>query len=124
MSKHIDYTLLSEKLTEFAQDRDWEQYHSPKNLVMSLNTEVGELTEIFQWLSEVESYQLKDDPQAFEHVQQELADVLMNLVRLSDVLGVDLNTAVQDKLASTIEKYPVEQVKGKAKKYTEYEPNN
>lgn len=117
----IDYKQLSQALSDFAQERDWEQFHSPKNLVMSLNTEVGELTEIFQWLSEVESYQIKDDPEKFAHVQQELADVLMNLVRLSDVLGVDLDLAVQNKLAQTIEKYPADKVKGKKQKYSEYD---
>jgi NTP pyrophosphatase (non-canonical NTP hydrolase) len=120
MSSHIiEYNGLSAELTEFAEERDWEQFHSPKNLVMSLNTEVGELTEIFQWLSEVESYQIKDDPEKMQHVGQELADVLMNLVRLSDVLGVDLDAAVQDKLASTKEKYPAELVRGQHKKYDE-----
>ena len=108
-----------DKLREFAKERDWDKFHSPKNLAMALSAEAGELVEHFQWLSESDSFRL--DPTTKADVEMEIADVLLYLVRISDRLNVDLPTAVARKLAINQAKYPKERVRGSAKKYTEYE---
>ena len=104
--KIIDFSELEVRLQKFADDRDWQKYHSPKNLAMALSAEVGELVEIFQWRTEVESKTLADSPELARPVRNELADVLLYLVRLSSVLGVDLNEAVTHKLIANAQKYP------------------
>ncbi len=102
----IDVSALEVALQKFADERDWNQYHSPKNLAMALTGEVGELVEIFQWLTEEQSKAVAQDPNSSRAVRDELADVLLFLVRLSSVLGVDLNEAVSTKLMSNSQKYP------------------
>jgi len=114
----IDARRLAEAIRAFADARDWGQFHSPKNLAMALTGEVGELVEIFQWLTEDESRRAGDDPERAEQVRHELADVLIYLVRLSDVLGVDLDAAVREKLALNARKYPVETSRGNNRKYS------
>jgi len=103
----IDLSALESALQQFADERDWQQYHSPKNLAMALTGEVGELVEIFQWLTEEQSRSVAIASTTARAVRDELADVLMYLVRLSTVLGVDLDEAVAHKLASNGKKYPV-----------------
>ena len=115
----IDVTRLSRALDKFAIDRDWTQFHSPKNLVMALTGEVGELTEIFQWMTEAQSLAAGTNPDTSQAVKDELADVQLYLVRLASVLGVDLNEAVQQKLQKNAEKYPTDKAKGSSKKYSE-----
>lgn len=110
---------LAAALEAFATERDWAQFHSPKNLVMALTGEVGELAEVFQWMTEEASKGAATDPRTAQSVKDELADVLLYLVRLSSVLGVDLDAAVRDKLISNSLKYPVEKARGSSKKYTE-----
>ena len=102
----IDVSALETALQTFADERQWQKYHSPKNLAMALTGEVGELVELFQWLTEDESQRVLQDPKTAEAVRDELADVLLYLVRLSSVLGVDLNSAVVNKLAKNSQKYP------------------
>jgi NTP pyrophosphatase (non-canonical NTP hydrolase) len=109
---------LQQRLAAFAAARDWERFHSPKNLAMALSVEAAELVEEFQWLTEAESAQL--DPQRKERVRLELADVLIYLLRLADRLDVDLVRAAEDKIALNERKYPAERVRGDARKYTEY----
>jgi NTP pyrophosphatase (non-canonical NTP hydrolase) len=113
----IDVTVLSHALANFARERDWDQFHSPKNLVMALSSEVGELTEIFQWISEEASLSICADEKSAEAVRDELADVAMYLVRIASVLGVDLNEAIVEKLHKNSEKYPVNKARGNHKKY-------
>ena len=102
----IDVSVLEVALQTFADDRNWQKFHSPKNLAMALTGEVGELVELFQWLSEDESMSVAQDPKTATAIKDELADVLLYLVRLSSVLGVDLNEAVTQKLAKNAQKYP------------------
>ena len=102
----------------FAAERDWEQFHTPKNLAMALAAEAGELLEPFLWLTPEQS--ANPDGQARQAIREELADVLLYLVRLADRLDVDLAAAARDKLARNAEKYPVAQVRGKAAKYDAY----
>ena len=115
----MDLIALKQQLADFAQARDWDQFHSPKNLAMALNVEAAELLEHFQWLTEQQSAALDD--QVLEQVAAELADIQIYLVRLSDKLGVDLAEAVQTKMRSNAEKYPAERVRGSAAKYTSYD---
>jgi len=109
---------LKLRLREFARERDWEQFHSPKNLAMALIVEAGELVEHFQWLTEAQSQSL--DAHQREQVARELADVFIYLVRLADRLDVDLLDAAQRKIVLNAQKYPADQVRGSAKKAGDY----
>ena len=106
-------------LAEFARERDWEQFHSPKNLVMALTGEVGELSEVFQWMTEAASTGAATNLKTAQAVRDEMADVLLYLVRLADVLGVDLNEAARAKLRTNASKYPADKARGSSAKYTE-----
>ena len=108
---------LRDALRAFAAARDWEQFHSPKNLSMALSVEAAELMEHFQWLTEAQSLALA--PDALGRVKEEIADVLLYLVRLSDRLDIDPLEAAREKLAANEAKYPVEKARGTARKYTE-----
>lgn len=101
----IDTARLEQVLHDFADARDWHRHHSPKNLAMALSVEVAELVEIFQWHTDDEAKAVMSSSEA-RHVEQELADVTLYLVRLASVLGVDLNRAVADKLVLNAQKYP------------------
>ena len=113
----IDTTPLALALEKFATDRNWSQFHSPKNLVMALTGEVGELSEIFQWMSEADSANAGHSPASAQDVKDELADVLLYLVRLASVLNVDLNDAVTQKIKTNELKYPVTNSLGVSTKY-------
>lgn len=113
----IDTDGAAQALRRFAEERDWQQFHSPKNLAMALSGEVGELTEIFQWMTEADSHAAARSPKTAQAVRDELADVALYLIRLADVLGVDLNAAVANKLASNAAKYPIEAARGVSTKY-------
>jgi len=113
-----ELTELIERIKAFAAERDWDQFHSPKNLSMALIAEAAELVEHFQWLTEEQSYTLSDDKLA--EVRLELADIFVYLLRMSEKLGVDLVQAAHQKISLNEEKYPAEQVKGSSKKYNEY----
>jgi dCTP diphosphatase len=104
----IDTAGLERALEEFAQAHDWEQFHSPKNLAMALTGEVGELVELFQWLTEAQSRDAMKDPVLAMRIQEEMADVMLYLVRMASVLGVDMNEAVRDKLVRNNVKYPAQ----------------
>jgi NTP pyrophosphatase (non-canonical NTP hydrolase) len=113
-----DLTTLRDAMRAFVAERDWEQFHSPKNLAMALSVEAAELVEHFQWLTEEQSRTL--DAAARAPVADELADVLLYLVRIADELGIDLHAAARAKMTRNAEKYPVEKARGSARKYTEY----
>jgi len=115
----VNVEPLAQTLESFAQKRDWAQFHSPKNLVMALTGEVGELNELFQWLSEQQSSDLAKDPDSKKRVAEELADVLFYLVRTASVMGIDLNQAAIEKLALNEQKYPADKARGNNKKYSE-----
>ena len=113
-----DIEKLQERLQAFADERDWNQFHSPKNLSMALVVEAGELAEHFQWLTQEESFNLPEDK--LEKVGEELADTFVYLVRLAAQLGVDLPAAVDRKIGLNEKKYPADRVRGSARKYNEY----
>jgi NTP pyrophosphatase (non-canonical NTP hydrolase) len=110
---------LRDRLREFALAREWDQYHTPKNLSMALIAEAAELVEHFQWVEGDSSHLLEEKTRT--SVEEELADILIYLVRISDKLNVDLYDAVERKIAINEKKYPAELVRGSAKKYTEYD---
>jgi dCTP diphosphatase len=109
---------LALRLREFAAERDWDQFHSPKNLAMALVAEAGELAAEFQWLTEAQS--AKPDAAQLARIQAECADVLNFLVRLADKLDIDLIAAAHAKIEDNARRYPADKVRGSAKKYTEY----
>jgi len=109
---------LRQRIREFAEARAWERYHTPKNLVMALSVEAAELLEPFQWLTPEQSRHLSAEQH--EAVRQEIADVLIYLTRLADVLDIDLMEAAADKLAINARKYPIEKAHGNALKSTEF----
>ncbi len=109
---------LRDRLREFAKERDWDQYHTPKNLSMALIAEAAELIEHFQWVNGDNSHVLEDKTR--QSVEEELADILIYLVRISDKLEIDLYAAVNRKIKINEIKYPADKVRGSAKKYTEY----
>ena len=111
----MDIVDLKETLRKFAIERDWERFHTPKNLTMALAGEVGELSELFQWLSEVQMKNLSDETR--DEAANELADILIYLVRLFDVLEIDPDTAVLDKIEINRQRYPIELSSGNAVKY-------
>lgn len=109
---------LRRRLAEFAANRDWDQFHSPKNLAMALIAEAAELVEHFQWLSQEQSRTLP--PEKLALVEQELADILIYLIRASDKLGVDLIKAAYAKIALNEQRYPADKVRGDARRAEEY----
>ena len=108
---------LKQKLRRFADERDWNQFHSPKNLAMALSVEAGELLEIFQWIQEEQSHNLSS--QDVKRAKEELADVFLYLIRLSDQLKIDLVAAANKKLAVNARKYPIHKARGTSRKYTD-----
>ncbi len=109
---------LGDAITAFIKERDWEQFHSPKNLAMALSVEVSEVVEHFQWLTQEQSRNLPADKLA--EVREEIGDVMIYLTELSQKLGIDPVEAAKAKLEINTKKYPAALVKGKASKYTEY----
>lgn len=108
---------LQASLRTFAAEREWEQFHSPKNLAAALSVEASELLEHFQWLTDQQSFALPEDKRG--KVAEEIADVLLYLLQLSDKLKIDPIDAARKKLQTNAEKYPVDRAKGTSKKYSE-----
>ena len=105
---------INNKINKFSIDRDWDQFHSPKNLVMALTGEVGELNEIFQWLTEKDSLNLSEE--VHSHAKEEVADIAIYLLRLCTKLNINIEDAILSKLEKNEKKYPVEQFKGSSQK--------
>jgi len=112
-----EFHRLRDALREFAAAREWGRFHSPKNLAIALSVEAAELLEVFQWLSEAESRNL--EPAAKAAASEEIADVLLYLIRLSDELGIDPVDAAERKLVANAQKYPVDKARGNSRKYTD-----
>ena len=115
----LDIGALQRALRDFASVRDWNKFHTPKNLVMAMSGEVGELTEIFQWLTADESRRVMAAPRRAEAVRDEVADVFNYLIRLADLLDIDLEAAALAKIAKNDAKYPAARVRGSAAKYSQ-----
>ena len=112
------FKQLRDAMDQFATERDWDQFHSPKNLAMAPTVEAAELQECFQWLTEAQSREL--DEKQLAAVRDEIADVHLYLVRLAGKLDVDIEAACRAKLEKNAEKYPIDQVKGSTKKYMNF----
>ena len=102
----MDIPKIQARLKEFALERDWDQYHSPKNLSMALSVEASELMEIFQWVGAEESRKVVDHPDKLGQVEAEIADICIYAIRLAGAVGIDLETAIDQKIDQNIEKYP------------------
>ena len=111
----MDISKIQNQLQTFASERDWEQFHSPKNLSMALSVEASELVEIFQWLTLEESN--FPDQKQLDSIRSEVADIAMYLIRFCDVLEINLEEAIEEKFIENGNKYPVELSKGSSKKY-------
>jgi dCTP diphosphatase len=117
MASSKDLDGLRDHLRRFAAERDWDQFHSPKNLAMALSVEAAELMELFQWLTEAQSRALA--PEDHAKAADEIADVLLYLIRLADQLGIDPVAAAARKMIANERKYPADKARGNSKKYTE-----
>lgn len=118
MMAETDFERIKKQVRQFVVERDWDQFHSPKNLSMALIVEAAEMVEHFQWLTEEQSCNLAPDKLA--EVELELADIQIYLISLAEKLKLDLVAAVDKKLVLNAQKYPAEEVRGSSKKYTEY----
>jgi len=114
---------LTERVRAFAEEREWQPYHTPKNLAMALAGEVGELLAELQWLTPEQSATVMDDPEAGAGIRAEIGDVMIYLTRLADVLGIDLVEAALSKLEDSARRYPVETARGSAAKAPPSPPN-
>ena len=121
MTKKFNIEEISNYLTKFAKDRDWEQYHTPKNLACALSVEASELLEIFQWKTRSEEEDLlgEDNPER-KKIEDEISDIITYAIRLCDVMNIDLESAMKRKFKDNELKYPADQVKGSARKYNDY----
>jgi NTP pyrophosphatase (non-canonical NTP hydrolase) len=108
---------IRKRLAQFAQARNWDQFHSPKNLSMGLAAEAAELLEIFQWLTDEQSKEIVHNDKEMVQIRQVIADVMIYLVRLADKLNIDVEKAILEKIELNEKKYPVELAKGNATKY-------
>jgi NTP pyrophosphatase (non-canonical NTP hydrolase) len=115
----MDVVKVQQQLRDFARERDWEQFHTPKNLASALAVEAAELLENFQWLTDKQALFVKDDAERMRRIEEEIADVTLYLLRLADVLSLDLQNAVDRKLRVNAAKYPADKARGNAKKYNE-----
>ena len=110
----MDTNAIQAQLADFAKERDWDQFHSPKNLSMALAGEAGELLEIFQWLTEAQSCRDELGDEALQAAADELADIQIYVLRLADKLGIDIEQAVDSKMQKNAERYTVEKSKSNA----------
>jgi NTP pyrophosphatase (non-canonical NTP hydrolase) len=118
MMAESDFDRIKKQVRQFVVERDWDQFHSPKNLSMALIVEAAEMVEHFQWLTEEQSSNLS--PGKLAEVEQELADIQVYLISLAEKLKLDLIAAVEKKLVLNAQKYPIDKARGNSKKYTEY----
>lgn len=114
-----DFYQLQTKIREFAEDRDWDQFYSPKNLAMALGAEAGEILDQFRWLTQAESS--NPSPEKRQEIADEIADVLILLIRLAEKLEIDPIEAAFQKIEKNEERYPADAVRGSSKKYSEYD---
>ena len=108
----MDLVKLNKEVDKFVEERNWEQYHTPKNLVMALSGEVGELNECFQWLNDDDIEDVKNSPEKLMPIEHEIADVFIYLIRIANKMGIDVEDAVYKKMELNRLKYPVESNQG------------
>lgn len=115
----IDNEKLAMTLRSFAAERDWDQFHTPKNLATSISLEAAELLELFQWSRGQKDWDEIADPALRARIEEELADILLYLIRFADKAGMDLQTIAERKIASNAKKYPSDRFRGSDRKYDE-----
>lgn len=115
----LDIEKLKNKIATFAKERDWEQFHNPKNLCMALSVEAAELMEIFQWLTPEQANNIHNDEKKCTMARDELADIMLYTIRMAHILEIDIPSAIESKIIKNGEKYPISKSKGNAKKYNE-----
>ena len=115
----LDLDKIQKYSQEFVKSRDWDQYHTPRNIAIGLAVEAAELMELFQWLSDEQSFKVQNAPEKLEKIADELGDIFHYLIRISSLLKIDLNKAFWDKMKKNEEKYPIALAKGKIEKYSE-----
>ncbi len=120
MNKLVDIEKMVIAQRKFSKDRDWDQFHTPKNLAIALNVESCELLEIFQWLKDDESKNVMKDEKKAQMIKEEVADVLYYLIRIADKLEIDMEKEFWNKLSKNEQKYPIDKSHGNSKKYTEF----
>ncbi len=110
---------IQQIIQEFVSERDWERYHTPKNVAIALSVEVSELLEIFQWMTDAEVSQIEKESSTYRRIKEEFADSMVYLLRFADLLDIDIEQALLEKLSKNAEKYPVETSRGSFVKYNE-----
>jgi dCTP diphosphatase len=118
--KPIDLKSLNQEIETFVQEREWDQFHSVKNLAMALSVESSELLEIFQWMREEESNRVHQDEKLIEKIEDEVADIFIYLLRIVSKTHIDLESSIRRKMDKNSRKYPIELARGTSKKYTEF----
>ncbi|WP_200809757.1 nucleotide pyrophosphohydrolase [Demequina sp. NBRC 110054] len=116
----MDISQMQERIARFADERDWDQFHTPRNLLLALMGELGELAELLQWKTDEQVREALQESAGREAIEEEVADVAIYLLRLAQVMDIDIPTAVEAKIALNESKYPADRVRGSAKKYDEY----
>lgn len=117
--KPISFEAMKEYSRKFVEDREWTNFHTPKNIAIGISVEAAELLEIFQWLTENQSFAIKNDLRQLQKVKDEIGDILHLLIRISTLLDIDLGQSFLEKMKKNEEKYPIHLSKGKANKYSE-----
>jgi len=115
----IDSEKINQLLRNFAKDRDWDKFHTPKNIASSIVVEASELLELFQWSRGQEGWHELHDPKIRSRAEEELADVMIYILRFADLAGIDLNKAMERKILENATKYPTDKAKGSDRKYNE-----
>ena len=119
MDNETNIQEIKEKIKEFVKERDWEQFHHPKEVAISLSLEAAEVLELFQWKDKQDLEDIKNDKELMTKLKEELADVFMYAIDIANCTGIDITEAIIDKLKKNREKYPIEKSKGNHTKYTE-----
>ena len=114
--EYVDFESLKERVRHFVRERDWEKYHNPKDLAVAISVEAGELLELFQWMKESDASAIKENSQAMQKIEGELADILNYCMSLANVLDINLSRIVLSKLKEAEKKYPKEKFKGEWKR--------
>jgi dCTP diphosphatase len=117
--KNVDIPRIHQEIEIFIKERDWDQFHSVKNLAMALSVETSELVEIFQWVKEEDSNNVKNNPEMKAKLQDEVSDILFYLLRIAEKAEIDIEAAILQKIKKNAEKYPVDKSRGNSKKYNE-----
>ena len=117
---NVTFTQMKETIKEFVKERDWNQFHSPKNLSMSISIEASELMEHFQWLTTIQSWEVGEDEEMMQEIRDELSDILCYCFNMANVLDIDISSAMETKIQKNKEKYPIDKAKGLATKYNAF----